>query len=113
MQRARRRDCFGASDRRERRANVGDFDECDETKRGAYRCEFAVPWRWRSSSYGDRVVLTGRFVLLLLIVPSLGFSAEADSAPYAHWRNGLPSDAGYFPIAVWLQSPRNADRYKA
>jgi len=29
------------------------------------------------------------------------------------WTNGLSTDESYFPIAVWLQSPRNAARYKA
>lgn len=32
---------------------------------------------------------------------------------YARWENGLPSDPGYFPIAVWLQQPKNAGKYKA
>ena len=27
--------------------------------------------------------------------------------------NGFPSDSGFFPIGVWLQSPPNAPRYKA
>lgn len=31
----------------------------------------------------------------------------------AQWKKGLPQDPGYFPIAVWLQSPANAARYKA
>ncbi len=29
------------------------------------------------------------------------------------WTHGMSADAGYFPIAVWLQSPENAARYKA
>src|SRR5262245_15840271 len=29
------------------------------------------------------------------------------------WKNGLPTDEHYFPIAVWLQDPKNAARYKA
>src|SRR6266567_4176895 len=29
------------------------------------------------------------------------------------WQNGPPVDEHYFPIAVWLQDPRNAARYKA
>jgi hypothetical protein len=37
----------------------------------------------------------------------------APASPYAQWKNGPPSDDQYFPIAVWLQSPRNAARYKA
>jgi hypothetical protein len=32
---------------------------------------------------------------------------------FARWQNGPPSDANYFPIAVWLQDPRNAAKYKA
>jgi len=31
----------------------------------------------------------------------------------AKWKHGLPSDRNYFPIAVWLQSPANAAKYKA
>ncbi len=38
---------------------------------------------------------------------------EADSNAYARWENGPPSDPDYFPIAVWLQNPKNAGRYKA
>lgn len=34
-------------------------------------------------------------------------------APYGAWKHGPPSDPGYFPIAVWLQNPANASRYKA
>ena len=31
---------------------------------------------------------------------------------FAKWSNGPPSDDSFFPIAVWLQSPPNAKRYK-
>jgi hypothetical protein len=34
------------------------------------------------------------------------------AAPYAQWKNGPPADASYFPIAVWLQDPKNARRYR-
>ena len=34
-------------------------------------------------------------------------------SPYAQWKRGLPADPGYFPIAVWLQSPAKAAAYKA
>ncbi len=37
---------------------------------------------------------------------------EAPRAPYGTWKNGPPSGADYFPIAVWLQDPRNASKYK-
>jgi hypothetical protein len=33
--------------------------------------------------------------------------------PYAAWKNGPPADADFFPLAVWVQNPANAARYKA
>jgi hypothetical protein len=47
-------------------------------------------------------------ICVLLVAPRLGFSAVTN-----HWRNGPPSDQNYFPIAVWVQNPKNAERYKA
>ncbi len=35
------------------------------------------------------------------------------SSVYDKWSMGPSKDPGYFPIAVWLQSPRNAAKYKA
>ncbi len=35
------------------------------------------------------------------------------SAYYSQWENGPPSDTGFFPLAVWLQSPGNAANYAA
>jgi hypothetical protein len=35
------------------------------------------------------------------------------ASPYAKWEHGPPHDAGFFPIAVWLQDPRNAGQYRA
>jgi hypothetical protein len=32
--------------------------------------------------------------------------------PYAKWAQGFPQDAGFFPIAVWLQSPAKAQQYR-
>lgn len=32
---------------------------------------------------------------------------------YAQFAHGPPSDPSFFPIAVWLQSPANAERYRA
>lgn len=42
-----------------------------------------------------------------------GTADEARTGAYAQWENGPPADPGYFPIAVWLQGPQNAARYKA
>jgi len=66
-----------------------------------------------------------RFLLALtitLVTPgqadrSQGANAEASSsadarATYKRWQFGPPADPGFFPIAVWLQDPRNAARYK-
>jgi hypothetical protein len=38
--------------------------------------------------------------------------AAAPSSPYKAWTNGPSADPGYFPIAVWLQDPKNAKRFK-
>ena len=40
-------------------------------------------------------------------------SRAASEVTVPKWKNGPPTDSGYFPIAVWLQDPRNAARYKA
>lgn len=37
----------------------------------------------------------------------------AAESPYAAWPNGPSADPNYFPIAVWLQNPSNAPRFKA
>lgn len=53
-------------------------------------------------------------VLASVLLPSQAVddAAATDAAPYARWENGPPADPNYFPIAVWLQSPRNAARFK-
>jgi hypothetical protein len=38
---------------------------------------------------------------------------SAIAGGYARWQNGPGKDANYFPIAVWLQDPRNAPKYQA
>jgi len=39
--------------------------------------------------------------------------AAAPAGPYAKWEHGPPHDAGFFPIAVWLQDPSHAAQYRA
>jgi len=34
------------------------------------------------------------------------------TSPYAAWTHGPPTDPSFFPIAVWLQDPRNAAKYR-
>lgn len=44
----------------------------------------------------------------------LGLSILAGGAAAAPaYRNGFPADPHFFPLGVWLQSPRNAAEYKA
>jgi hypothetical protein len=38
--------------------------------------------------------------------------ASIAPSPYARWSHGPPADPGFFPIAVWLQNPAKADRYR-
>jgi hypothetical protein len=42
-----------------------------------------------------------------------GQNAGASGNPYGRWEKGLPKDPGFFPIAVWLQDPKNAGRFQA
>jgi hypothetical protein len=50
--------------------------------------------------------------------PNTGFPNDTflpwhgGSAYYSKWSHGIPNDENFFPIAVWLQSPSNATRYK-
>jgi hypothetical protein len=54
----------------------------------------------------------GSCFLILLSVISTNFGADTPANPYAQWQNGPPHSADFFPIAVWLQNPRNAEKYK-
>ena len=31
---------------------------------------------------------------------------------YQRWNKGVSSDPSFFPIAVWLQAPKNAERFR-
>jgi hypothetical protein len=45
--------------------------------------------------------------------PERAVAASSDRpASYSQWSHGPSADPGYFPIAVWLQDPRNAEAYK-
>ena len=58
-------------------------------------------------------------LVLLLTLCCAGKAAVAQETKLAtqraapKWKNGPPDDEHYFPIAVWLQDPKNAARYKA
>ena len=57
--------------------------------------------------------LTRRVLAGLLACAAASAGARAAESPFAAWKNGPPSDANYFPIAVWLQAPKNAAKFKA
>jgi hypothetical protein len=55
------------------------------------------------------------FLIVALSVVSLS-AAETNQPTNAapnQWMRGLTTDTNFFPVAVWLQSPDNAERYKA
>jgi len=54
----------------------------------------------------------GSCFIILLSVINAGLGANAQANPYAQWENGPPHSADFFPIAVWLQNPRNAEKYR-
>jgi len=63
-----------------------------------------------------RSVLAGLAVVWLAAggLPANGQDrAPRESGPLAAWENGPGKEPGYFPIAVWLQDPQNAPKYKA
>jgi hypothetical protein len=60
----------------------------------------------------DHLVLAGVLCVASGLAFGQGANASASSSA-PRWKNGLPAGEDYFPIAVWLQDPRNATRYKA
>ena len=54
----------------------------------------------------------GSCFIIILSVINAGPGANSSANPYAQWENGPPHGADFFPIAVWLQNPGNAKRYR-
>ncbi len=54
------------------------------------------------------------FLLLVRATVGGGLAQQPTKAlnSYAQWTQGVPSDPAFFPIAVWVQSPRNAQRFR-
>jgi hypothetical protein len=59
----------------------------------------------------NRSVLLAITIFTCLNLPAFG--ADDAPSPYAKWTHGPSSDPHFFPIAVWLQDPRDADKYRA
>lgn len=51
-------------------------------------------------------------LVLSLAVNGLAEEQTKTTSRYSAWSQGLPTDPSFFPIAVWVQSPRNAQRYR-
>jgi len=52
-------------------------------------------------------------LILSLALSSVATGQESKpTSPYAQWTHGPPTDPNFFPIAVWLQAPGNAAKYR-
>lgn len=54
--------------------------------------------------------VTGFFILVSAFSNTYG--QDIVSSPYVKWQNGPSHSADFFPIAVWLQNPARASRYR-
>jgi hypothetical protein len=52
------------------------------------------------------------FFIVIAFAMSSAIGTDISASPYAKWENGPSPDAKFFPIAVWLQNPRNAGKYR-
>ena len=66
---------------------------------------FGISVFFRASDFGLRILILG--VLLL------HSECRSETSPYSHWSRGPSTNTAFFPLAVWLQSPANAERYRA
>lgn len=57
-------------------------------------------------------LVAGALVVGTVIGIGRAASPAAKATRHARWTNGPPDTPDYFPIAVWLQDPKNAPRYK-
>jgi hypothetical protein len=58
-------------------------------------------------------ILTTGIAALWLCAGLIAAEPPAESSQtFAQWKNGPPHGDDYFPIAVWLQDPKNAARFK-
>jgi hypothetical protein len=55
---------------------------------------------------------TAWVLAIVAMFSCLAAGADPAASAYQTWANGPSKDPGFFPIAVWLQNPQNAVRYK-
>jgi hypothetical protein len=59
------------------------------------------------------LAVLGGITVLVMGAEDGGLNAGQGGNPYGRWERGLSSDPSFFPIAVWLQDPKNAARFQA
>lgn len=52
------------------------------------------------------------WALMAIITTNLCATTEQPANPYTKWLRGPQKDPAFFPVAVWLQNPRNAEQFK-
>ena len=65
---------------------------------------------WALRKLAVSALLAGAFASLSQA--DLAESSPPVSSPYAKWPHGPPADPAFFPLAVWLQDPANAQAFK-
>lgn len=70
------------------------------------------PWGLAGEGIGGRMGFMRRMVRLIVISLALGAVCLGEGAE-AEGKGSLLEDPKFFPLAVWLQQPRNAERFKA
>jgi hypothetical protein len=60
-------------------------------------------------------LITIGFIVLTFMTATIAAdqSSNSQTNPYSKWQNGPSQKNDFFPITVWLQSPRNAAKYQA
>ncbi len=53
-----------------------------------------------------------KYFIIFTTICNITLADDSNPSPYANWNNGPPRTADFFPVAVWLQSPHNAMKYK-
>src|SRR5438045_4550499 len=51
-------------------------------------------------------------LVLAALLAATAQEPKPPASPYSAWTHGPPTDPGFFPIAVWLQNPSNAAKYR-
>src|SRR5437870_2324146 len=69
------------------------------------------PWVEGNAMKSLAMLTTGCLFALLALYAASSDGRSAARTPYAKWVHGPPADPNYFPIAVWLQDPKNAEKF--